>query len=686
MSADPYKYFRVEGRELLEHLGKGVLDLEKGVSADLVARLLRLAHTLKGAARVVKQPGIADQAHAIEGILSPFRAATSPLPRSQIDAILGCLDIAGAQLTALALAETAEIQPLGTDGLKTEELFQTVRTDMVELDALLEGIAETHVRLGALRKHVSAMDQTRRLVNRLSEQIAVPHTKDFLNRDAEIVQANTQPLVEELKVHFASLEHNIVSGVDLIDRELRQARDSAERLRLVPVGSLFTSLERTARDTAQTLGRKVVFEGRGGEIRLDAHMLNVIQSALLQIIRNAVAHGIESESDRKAAGKMPEGQVLIEVTRRGRRVLFTCSDDGRGVDLEAVRQVLQRQGALPAEIKQLNTDELLHRLLKGGVSTAGVITEVSGRGIGLDVVRETAVQLGGEATAQTTAGIGTRVELVVPMSLASVEALVVETGSSAVAIPLEAVRQILRVRPDEIAHSPNGDSIIHNGKSAPFAFLSRLLVIPTKFGRNSGPWSAVVVAGDQGMAVIGVERLLGIANVVLRPLPALSPAHAVVAGASLDADGTPQLVLDPDALIAAAGRSTAAAEQWAPLRKPILVIDDSLTTRMLEQSILESAGYDVDVAMSGEEALEKAHRKQYALFLCDVEMPGMDGFTFIEKTRADPGLRSVPAILVTSRASRADRERGELAGARAYIVKSEFEQKDLLKRIHNLVD
>jgi two-component system chemotaxis sensor kinase CheA len=184
---------------------------------------------------------------------------------------------------------------------------------------------------------------------------------------------------------------------------------------------------------------------------------------------------------------------------------------------------------------------------------------------------------------------------------------------------------------------------------------------------------------------VGVDRLLGTARIVVRPLPELAPASPIVAGASLDAGGNPQLVLDPDGLVAAAQGEGAAEAEPIPVRHPVLVVDDSLTTRMLEQSILESAGYEVDVAASAEEALEIARRKRYALFLVDVEMPGMDGFAFVERIRSDPALLDIPAILVTSRAGEEDRQRGRDAGARGYIVKSEFDQAELLTMIRPLI-
>ena len=194
-----------------------------------------------------------------------------------------------------------------------------------------------------------------------------------------------------------------------------------------------------------------------------------------------------------------------------------------------------------------------------------------------------------------------------------------------------------------------------------------------------------MVEGARGLAALGVDRLLGTARVVVRPLPEHVHADPIVAGVFLDAEGNPRLVLDPDGLVTDAYRAEDVAIEPAPPRRPVLVVDNSLTTRMLEQSILESAGYEVDVALSGEEALESARRKRYALFLVDVEMPGMDGFAFVTHVRSDPAIHDIPAILVTSRAAAEDRQRGRDVGAQGYIVKSEFNQVELLTLIQPLM-
>jgi two-component system chemotaxis sensor kinase CheA len=285
---------------------------------------------------------------------------------------------------------------------------------------------------------------------------------------------------------------------------------------------------------------------------------------------------------------------------------------------------------------------------------------------------------------RTGAGQGTTLEIVVPLTLASLPALLVEAGGVTAILPLDAVRGSLRVSPESIIRTAQGHSILYDGQSIPFVMLGRALAPDASSGRAMAS-SVVVVQGQGAAAGFGVDRIVRIANAMLRPLPDLAPAAPFVAGVSLNEEGVPRLVLDPDALVAMAHGALASSDVPGSTRPLVLVVDDSLTTRMLEQSILESAGYTVDVATSGEEALEKALANPYALFLVDVEMPGMDGFTFIERANAEPALRNTPSILVTSRNSPDDRRRGREVGAQAYVVKSEFEQGVLLEHIRGLL-
>jgi two-component system chemotaxis sensor kinase CheA len=273
----------------------------------------------------------------------------------------------------------------------------------------------------------------------------------------------------------------------------------------------------------------------------------------------------------------------------------------------------------------------------------------------------------------------------VPASLSALSALLVEIRGQVVGIPLSAVRGTARQVLEQITRTAEGDSVVFQDAVIPYARLDRLLDERSEDAPRLAASSTVFLEAD-GHAALGVDRLLGIESIVARGLPELSLLSPVVAGASFDAEGNPQLVLSPESLVRAARRVTAGPRVSSSRRRaPVLVIDDSLTTRMLEQSILESAGYEVDLAVSGEEGMDKARLRKYGLFLVDVEMPGMDGFSFIERTRADPELREVPAILVTSRASPEDMERGRLVGAVAHIEKREFNQTDLLDRIRRLM-
>ena len=287
---------------------------------------------------------------------------------------------------------------------------------------------------------------------------------------------------------------------------------------------------------------------------------------------------------------------------------------------------------------------------------------------------------------QTRRGEGTTIEFVLPVSVSSLDALLVMASGVTAAIPLDAVRGTLRVTAADVARTPRADSVVYDGKVIRFLPLSRPLRREGRSPRSGHAWSAVVVSGGAALAAVGVDRVVGTGNVVLRPLSELAPVDRLVAGASLDAEGQPQIVLDPVELVRAALREEppSPATEAAP-RAPVLIVDDSLTTRMLEQSILESAGYEVDCAVSGEEALEKARRRRYSLFLVDVEMPGIDGYAVLERLRADPVLSGVPAILVTSRSSAEDRRRGMELGARAFVAKGEFDQAGLMATIRSLV-
>jgi two-component system chemotaxis sensor kinase CheA len=688
MGKDPYKYFRVEARELVQGLAQGVLQLERaGVTRELVASLLRFAHTLKGAARVVKLTALASQAHALEDALTPYREGDGPVPEDRLQALLRLVDEMAAAVSAIEPAQSSsagDAQAPADAGAPraTREPLDSVRVDIEEMDQLLEGVVEAAVQMSSFGRDTEAIDRAVQLAGILVAQLAPRRTGE-----APGPTAAAHAAASELRATVERLRGRLSRSVDLVSRELAEVRDAANRLRLLPASAIFSPLERAARDAAYVLGKRVTFKASGGELRIDAHVLGGVRDALLHIVRNAVAHGLEAEDARRAKGKAPVGRVELDVRRAGADVVFTCTDDGQGIDVEALRRQALRTGRArsAAEASAMGRQELLDLLLRGDLTTTGVaVDEVSGRGIGLDVVRENVRRLHGSAIARSEAGRGTTVEIRVPVSLSSLTGLMVDAGGISAVVPLDAVRRTLRLAASDIARAPGGDSIVYEGKVIPFVPLARTLRRPA--GPDRRRWSTVVVEAEPGLAAVGVDRLRGTANVVVRSLPETLGVSSVVAGASLDVEGNPELVLDPCGVVRDAQAEPGAAPARVAERRPVLVVDDSLTTRMLEQSILESAGYEVHLATCAEEALVKARERRFGVFVVDVEMPGMDGFAFVSLTRADPVLRETPAILVTSRGSAEDKKRGLEAGARAYVVKGEFDQSQLLRIVRELVE
>jgi two-component system chemotaxis sensor kinase CheA len=687
MTRDPYKYFRVEARELVEGLSRGVLDFEKGVGpTDAAAALLRLAHTLKGAARVVREVKIAEAAHAVEDVLGPYRdgplATGRALRLEDAQRLLGLLDSIASAVAALepspAKAPNSPSPAAGTSATPAEAL-RSVRVEIEEMDTLLGGLFEVSVQVSALRKQMEALATAVDLTRGLST---------LLPREGR-----ERATLDEIAAHVSRAERSLASGIDRVENEIGDVQERAQKLRLVPASAIFATLERAVRDAAEALKKEVRFEAGGGEYRVEANVLFALRDALIHVVRNAVAHGIESPAERTRLRKPAQGKVELRVERRGQRIAFVCTDDGKGIDVDTVIRAAGSRGApRPGGSSPIARAQALRLILESGVSTAESVTGVSGRGVGLDVLRKTALDLSGEITLESEPGRGTTIDVCVPLAVSSIVTLVFEVAGFRLALPLDAVERTMNIGPESVVRSAQQEAVIVADtrivlfRAAALAAALGLSVTGHERERRARSAVVVVQAGPRS-AAIEIDRLVGTSMAVVRPLPPLSGPSPLVSGASLDADGQPKLILDARGLVDAAHRTRTAsrgAEAAAP-RAPILVVDDSLTTRMLEQSILESAGYTVELATSAEQAEAKARESAYSLFLVDVEMPGMDGFEFVSRTRADPQTRAIPAILVTSRDAPEDRRRGAEAGASGYVVKGEFDQGLLLGTIRQLI-
>jgi len=481
---------------------------------------------------------------------------------------------------------------------------------------------------------------------------------------------------DEAAERIAEQERRFTTFADALELGLGRLGQQANVLRLLDASMAFPELERAAHDAAVLTGKQVSFTTRGGDLKLDGHVLSPLRGALLHLVRNAVAHGIEAPEVRQARGKEPSGHVEVLVERRGQRIAFVVKDDGGGVELEAVRRAAAERGLLDDGVDGIDL------IFRPGVSTAESVSDLAGRGVGLDAVRAVVRKLKGTVEVRSNAGSGATFELVVPVSLSSLRALVVGIGARRLLVPLDTVIATVALSASNCAARSDSRALIHEGSALPLHDLGSWLEPDAK---PCEPRLALVLRTSRGQVALSATSLVGTRDITIRSLPAAAGQSELVLGTAFDSNGDPELVLDAEGLGLTA-RGVARAEAGGrEKRRRILVVDDSLTTRMLEQSILEGAGYEVDLASAGKEGLEKAMQGAYGLIVTDVEMPGMDGYEFTAETRRRPELRAIPVIMVSSLGSEESRKRGADAGISAYIVKGEFDQNDFLDVVREYI-
>jgi two-component system chemotaxis sensor kinase CheA len=474
------------------------------------------------------------------------------------------------------------------------------------------------------------------------------------------------------------------------DRALlgRELRDAAMDLRLLPAAVLFERFPRPVRDLARAARKEVHLVIEGEETRLDKRVLDELYDPLLHLLRNAVDHGIEPPAERLAAGKPATGTLTLRAVPHGREVLLQVSDDGRGILAEQVRQAAcDRAFLTPAEAAGLSEDQLLQQLFRPGFSTATQVTAVSGRGVGLDVVAANVRTLNGVVRLETHPGRGTTFTVEIPLTLATTRVLLLECAGWVYALPGALVRGVLHVAPEAAQRALGRATIAWEGRTVPLLPLDTLLGLGPM--RPAPQWRVVLVESAGHVVGLVTERLLDEEEVVLKPLGAILRQATLVSAGTVLGDGRVALLLNPDAVIAAGMSRRAVApgdlEVAAPARRrSILLADDVLTTREIERAILETAGYEVVAVADGAAALAELARRDFDLVVTDIEMPHLDGVALTRAITTDARTAHLPVIIITSLAKEEDRRRGLEAGAAAYIVKSAFDQENLLDLVDRL--
>jgi two-component system chemotaxis sensor kinase CheA len=738
--------------ELEEHvaaLNRDLLALEKEQGGprqtEHLKTLFRTVHSLKGAARSVSVPLLEAACHRLEEILAaardgrrPLDAGLFPLLFETADAIEEAgmwlreqHDLASAPLARLlpqleaAAAEAGEAPPSrppappprqekappppaapAPPGAPAESGGGTavVRLPAEKLDALLTQSGELLVarrRLQARGEDLDSLHTSLRAWRR--EWHAVEKAlAGLLLREADPQggQPDTLPppalrALRGAAEHLRHLERDVDRlGTDLATdhRALKQAHDTLDqevrRARLFPFAEACEGLDRVVRDLARAGGKEVELTLEGGSVELDRSVLEGLKDPLRHLVRNAVDHGAEPPERRRASGKPARARVTVSAVLRGGQVEVAVADDGRGLDLDALRQQARRRGlAEPADER-----DLARLIFLPGLSTAAIITDVSGRGVGLDVVKSRVEALHGTVDVAFTPGHGTRFTLTVPLTLTTLRAILVGAGGQTFALVGTQVERLLRIDPAELRSVEGREVATLGGSPIPVASLAGTLGLTAGRPAAAGARvpAVIVTAGDRRVAFV-VEELVAEQAVVVKNLGARIRRLRHVSAATILPSGQIALVLNGPHLVRTAlgqaGRPLAAAPAGpaAPVRKRILVADDSLTTRTLEKSILEAAGYDVLTAADGQAAWQLLHERGADLLVSDVEMPRMDGFVLAEAVRGSARFGKLPVVLVSARESDQDRARGIAVGADAYLGKSAFDQRNLLETIAQLL-
>jgi len=570
---------------------------------------------------------------------------------------------------------------------------ETIRVNTAKLDSLLAQAGEllvTKIKIAQLHGEITTavagmqqleklMVEARRKALRTPVAVGVPKTHDTSYERVRQLNRGLRRILKEFSADTARLH--------ALTRELQE---EIKRIRMLPVGLVFDIFYRMVRDLCEAKKKQAVMTTEGGECELDKKLIEALKDPMMHLIRNAVDHGIESPEFRMRRGKPPQGSIHLSARQKGDTIIISVEDDGAGIDIEAVRQKAIRRGLITEEDgANLSERAIINHIFRPGFSTSPIIDDISGRGIGLDVVRASVEKLNGTLDVATFPAAGARFVMHLPLTVSTFQGLLVKVGGQIFILPISSVEQIRRISLEEIRRLGTSETIQINGLPVQVARLAHILGLEAAERRRGERLNAVVLGSAEKQMAYLVDELLGEQEFILKTLSPPLTRVRYVAGATILGNGEIVMILNVPELVNAS--LDAGVARPAPVKKAagkrtktILVVDDSITTRMLEKNILETAGYHVLLAIDGVDALSVLQSESCDLVLTDIQMPRLDGFELTEKLKATPQHKGLPVILVTGLASPEAKTRGIEVGADAYIVKSSFDQAKLLQTIEQL--
>ena len=744
--------FSLEADAQTQVLSAGLLALERNpTQADQLEACMRAAHSLKGAARIVGVDAGVSVAHVMEDCLVSAQESRLYLLPEHIDALLQGTDLLMRIATPGNTVGPADIEayvalmerlldpsqkvappaappptPAPEPELSMEALLtlppdpepappvsaelprqnkrmteggeRVLRVTAERLNSLLDLSSKSLVETQRLKPYLASLQRLKRIQNNSARALdnLDGHLKTVeLSLEAQEALADTRRLLSEAQALLAEKTAEIDEFGWQAGQRAQVLYDTALACRMRPFADVLAGQVRMVRDLGRSLGKQVRLEIEGEKTQVDRDVLEKLEAPLTHLLRNAVDHGIEMPEQRLLAGKPAEGLIRLRASHQAGLLVLELSDDGNGVDLERLRGTIVDRNLSPVETAlRLSEEELLTFLFLPGFSLRDKVTEVSGRGVGLDAVQHMVRQLRGAVVLEQTAGQGSRFHLEVPLTLSVVRSLVVEVGEEAYAFPLAHIERMCDLAPDDIVQLEGRQHFWHEGRHVGLVAASQLLQRPPGQG-NQETLKVVVIRERDAVYGIAVERFIGERTLVVLPLDArLGKVQDISAGALLD-DGSVVLIVDVEDMLRSVDKllNTGRLERIArraqqtqeAARKRILVVDDSLTVRELQRKLLLNRGYEVAVAVDGMDGWNALRSEDFDLLITDIDMPRMDGIELVTLLRRDTRLQSLPVMVVSYKDREEDRRRGLDAGADYYLAKASFHDDALLDAVVELI-
>lgn len=748
--------FKAETEEHLTKLEQGLVELEKQPeNVELVRSLNREVHTLKGAARVFGFNGIQDIAHGTEDLFEAVAEKRTVFSSQMAERIFRGLDVIRTlldktvqekeidvdvsdlcrELKASASApqvirtrrriqrgpkrKEGTVQAPENDGDKTGDkagendghplpetvaappsvpVEEYIRVPLSRVDKLLYLIGEVVI---YKMKSSATVAQAKRLsklskevqkgISSLSEAIK----KEGSPQNGEVAKGLSQcdAQAQKLREHALKFYDQVSKEAFHLDPVIDELQAKMKEIKMLPLSTIFDGFSRMVRDIASQQGKEVNLVISGEETELDKRVMEGIKNSLIHILRNCIDHGIEGPDARVALGKERHGTIKVSAFHEADSVVITVEDDGRGMDIDQIKEAaLKKRLFSRLDLERMAEKEIWNIVFLNGYSTSPVVTDISGRGMGLDIVRRDITQLKGRVILDAQKERGTKFTMVLPLTIAVIQVLLVEVEKMLFALPMLSITESVKVKMDEVSTIEERMAISLREQTVPLVRLKGVLGLPPSMDEEAKAKDRMLVviatSFDRRVGFI-VDRIVGEQEVFIKSLGKHLGKVKNVSGAIVLASGEVVVVLDVADLIAHSALRVPAMARHAPDEKHkerrILVVEDAFSTRELEKSILENHGYLVDTAVDGLDALDRMAGNAYDLVVSDIEMPRMDGFELCRALKTQKGAKDIPFVMVTALQKEEDKRRGMELGADAYLVKSAFEQANLLDTIERLV-